>query len=48
LRDAVAALRTQHRLLRLVEALHTPAPVDHDQAETQDVASASAACMQPN
>jgi len=31
LRDAVAAMRTQPRLLRLVEALQAPAPVEPDQ-----------------
>lgn len=34
LRDAVGAMRTQPRLLRLVEALCAPAPVDPDDRET--------------
>jgi len=33
LHDAIAALRTQPRLLPLVEALRAPAPVDPDQAD---------------
>lgn len=34
LRDAVGAARTQSRLLRLVEALRGPAPVDPDHGDT--------------
>jgi hypothetical protein len=48
LHDAVAALRTQPRLLRLVEALHAPAPFDPAEGETQSPASASDACTQPD
>jgi hypothetical protein len=34
MRDAAEAARTQSRLLRLVEALHAPAPVVPDHGDT--------------